>query len=264
MGNAARRRYHRVIGIVRCFIFRAQRVWFAGHYDRTLELPFVFIEISQSLDVERLHCAGDGAGRSFAPAERANGHGAADGADNGGGVAATRPGVRDLSGFKVGVNAVSAEALQRPLAGRLHLRRTGQAGPDLGGQVFQVLQQLRMGLDLISNFLVGGFHRLAIFLLLLLSARHSGGGWSRWLSRLGASDGKGCKKTNQEGRGRAAEKERGIHFYRQLFAEGFEQAEYCTKARIPACRGALFAVLRSVRSSAKGFFRSSKEKEYQK
>ena len=114
---------HRVVGILWIRIELRQVRRFAQHHDHALQLAFVLIEVGRFLHVQHHDVASNLAVGAFAPAEGVNADAFLDRAGDLGGFQSARPAVRDLRRFQMRVDAVVLEALQRPVAGRLHLRR---------------------------------------------------------------------------------------------------------------------------------------------
>ena len=86
-------------------------------------------------------------------------------------IVSARPGVRNLGGLEMRVDAIVLETLQCPLAGAIHLWRASQASSDFGREIFEVLHQLGVGLHFVGDFLVCLLHGSTVRALLVLSAR---------------------------------------------------------------------------------------------
>ena len=165
-GHATRRWNHGVVGILRRRLRIQHHIRrFAKEHERTFDFVARGSDGIGGSRIENDDLRGDFAFRSFAPAQRANLDAALNGTGNLGGIRAPVEGMRHLRGFQVRVNAVILEALQRPVAGLLHLRAASQPRTDLRGEVFQILHELGVGLLLRLNLLVSALHRGAIFAL---------------------------------------------------------------------------------------------------
>ena len=77
----------------------------------------------------------------------------------------------NFGGFEMRINAVILEALQRPIAGLIHLRRAGKPSSNPGGQILEIFHQFGVGLHFLRDLLIGLFHRGAISALLIVAAR---------------------------------------------------------------------------------------------
>src|SRR3974390_3122318 len=120
------------------------------------------VKVRRILQIQEGDIAGDFTICSLAPSQGSNADALLNGAGNLRGFKPARPGVRDLRRLEVSIDSVVLEAFERPIACRLHLRRPSETGPDLRGEVFQVLDQLGARLHFVSYLLVGGLHGLAI------------------------------------------------------------------------------------------------------
>ncbi len=123
------------------------------------------------MDVQRHDVAGDLALGPFTPAESVNADAFLDGAGDFGGFQTAGPAVSNFRRLQMGIDAVVLEALKRPVAGGLHLRRSSKTRANLRGQVLEVLHQLGMSLHFCGDLLIGLFHSFAISVTLLGSAR---------------------------------------------------------------------------------------------
>src|SRR3954471_4044107 len=168
--NAVTGRDHGVVRVIRNFTFRGELSRGARDDDGAFELALIFLDVSGIVRVHKVDVPAHRAIGCFAPSQLANLNVLFYWRGYLRGVLSAGPGMWDFGCLQIRAYSIVLEALESPVAGPIHLWRSGETRADLRGQVFEVFHQFRVCFHLVGDFLIGLLHGRPVRAFILVAS----------------------------------------------------------------------------------------------